>query len=177
MRVLLRYRGGRYESRDRLSPADVSLIRDGAQAEEGTLELPLAELYEKNKKKKGLSTMTLQELLAAGPQSEPNRESGKGKKKPEVESPIVELSKRVSFAVTPIVFALIGIPLAIGAQRRETSIGFVISLGVGMLYYLLLILADSTRGKPQLHPEWLVWLPNLLFFIGGLVLFTRLERR
>jgi lipopolysaccharide export system permease protein len=74
-------------------------------------------------------------------------------------------------------FGLIGVPLAVTAQRKETSIGFMLSLAVALVYFLCIIFADTVRNKPHLHPEILVWSPNILFVGLGLWLFWRLSRR
>ena len=34
-----------------------------------------------------------------------------------------------------------------------------------------------TRNRPAFHPELLVWLPNVLFFVIGAFRFSRLARR
>ena len=59
---------------------------------------------------------------------------------------------------------LIGIPLAITAQRKETSVGIALSLVVAFSYFIIIVLTDNVKHKPNLHPEFLIWLPN---FIGS----------
>ena len=46
-----------------------------------------------------------------------------------------------------------------------------------MLYFLILIAADMARNKPNLHPELLVWLPNLIFLSIGTYRFAQLAKR
>ena len=69
------------------------------------------------------------------------------------------------------------VPLGITAHRRETSIGFLISLIVAFGYFLFVIAADALRGNRNLHPEYLVWFPNVLFLVLGMILFRRLARQ
>ena len=88
-----------------------------------------------------------------------------------------EINKRFSFPLACIVFALVGVPLGITAHRRETSFGFAISLVVGVFYFLFIIVADTLRSKPSVHPEFLVWLPNLLFLALGVWLFRRITKQ
>ncbi len=88
-----------------------------------------------------------------------------------------ELSMRLAFSVSCITFALIGVPLGITAQRRETTAGFVFSLMIAVSYYLLLTVAQMQRENPELYPHLLVWLPNLVFITLGIYLFVRVSRK
>ena len=71
----------------------------------------------------------------------------------------VELSKRFVFAAASLCFVLIGIPLGIRSQRKESSIGMAISLAVALGYYMIVILMISLQKAYQIHPEFLIWLP------------------
>ncbi|MEQ1854647.1 MAG: LptF/LptG family permease, partial [Chthoniobacteraceae bacterium] len=88
-----------------------------------------------------------------------------------------ELNKRLSNALAALAFALLGVPLAVTAQRKETSVGFAISLGIGLVYYLLLFVASLARNNASLHPEFLIWLPTLLFLSIGAFRFSVLARK
>jgi lipopolysaccharide export system permease protein len=90
---------------------------------------------------------------------------------------LTELSKRYSFSLASITLMFVGIPLGITAQRRETSIGFVLSLLTGIIYYGIITIADIWNDKPSLYPHLLVWVPNLLFLCIGGLLFRRLSRK
>jgi lipopolysaccharide export LptBFGC system permease protein LptF len=76
-----------------------------------------------------------------------------------------EIHKRVSFSMACITFVLFGIPLGVTAQRRETSVGFLLSL------------LFAIRDKPDAMPHLLMWLPNVIFIGLGLFLFLRLSRK
>src|SRR5438552_16861872 len=88
-----------------------------------------------------------------------------------------EINKRFSFPFACLAFAVIGVPLGVTAHRRETSIGFAMGLIVAITYFLFVIVGDTLRGDPQVHPELLVWLPHVLFLILGPFLLRRLARR
>jgi lipopolysaccharide export system permease protein len=51
------------------------------------------------------------------------------------------------------------------------------SLVVAFFYFLFIILADTLRSNAHVHPELLVWFPNLLFLVLGAILFRRLARQ
>jgi len=89
----------------------------------------------------------------------------------------VEKHKRFSFSLACLTFCLIGVPLGITAQRRETSAGFVLSLVVAVVYFMFIILADTFKRNPGVYPHLLIWLPNVLFLSLGGWLFWRLSRR
>ncbi len=88
-----------------------------------------------------------------------------------------ELSLRYSFSLVAIVFTLVGIPLAVTAQRRETSVGFALSLLVAISYQVFVILASNLSEKRGAYPHLLMWLPTLLFTVVGVRLFWKLCRR
>ena len=164
--VLLRLFDARYEQRDQLDPNRIDEVKGGIRMEEGTLPISLKALYEKNRKRSSVSQMTIHQLL----DSDKNDDSDKAKAR-------VELSKRFSFSLASFAFALIGVPLAITAQRRETSIGFLFSLIIALVYFSFIIFAETVRDYPEKHPELLFWLPNIVFVSLGLVLFYRINRR
>jgi LPS export ABC transporter permease LptF len=88
-----------------------------------------------------------------------------------------ELSKRYSLSLVCITFVLVGIPLGITAQRRETSVGFLMSLGAAITYYGFVILAEQMSDTPSAYPHFLMWLPNIVFMSLGGWLFYKLSRK
>ena len=78
----------------------------------------------------------------------------------------VEFSKRFVFAFASICFVLVGIPLGIRAQRKESSIGMAVALATALGYYMLVMMMLSLEKNASIHPEYLIWLPVLLS--GGL---------
>lgn len=77
----------------------------------------------------------------------------------------VEFSKRIVFALASICFVLVGIPLGIRAQRKESSIGMAISLGIALGYYLMVMLMLSLYKKYTIHPELLIFLPVVVSLV------------
>jgi len=71
----------------------------------------------------------------------------------------VELSKRFVFSFASLCFVLVGIPLGIRAQRKESTIGMAISLAVALGYYLVVMLMLSMQKHYAIRPEFLMWLP------------------
>ena len=90
---------------------------------------------------------------------------------------LTELSKRYSFSLACFTFALVGIPLGVTAQRRETSSGFALSLITATVYIVFIILADTLNDKPAAMPHLIMWLPNVIFLGIGGWLFYKLSRK
>ncbi|HEY2574648.1 MAG TPA: LptF/LptG family permease, partial [Verrucomicrobiaceae bacterium] len=90
---------------------------------------------------------------------------------------LTEANMRYSFSLACITFAIVGIPLGITAQRRETSIGFALSLMVAASYIILITFADSIKEKPHAYPHLLMWAPNVIFLTAGGILFHRLSKK
>ncbi len=70
-----------------------------------------------------------------------------------------EFMKRWVFAFASICFVLVGVPLGIRAQRKESSVGMGIALVTALVYYLIMILMTSLSKNYHVHPEVLIWLP------------------
>ena len=157
--ISLKLFDGWYEQRDKSHPEDLALIHPGVTIQEGSHAISLKELYEKQRANRRISALPIGDLLDSGKEG------------------VVELNMRLSNALATIAFALLAVPLAVTAQRKETSVGFAISLAIALLYYVLLFLANLTRGRPWLHPEMMVWLPTLLFLSVGACRFAVLARK
>jgi lipopolysaccharide export system permease protein len=167
-RLLLHLYDARYQERDAKDPYDLRKIRDGISLAEGTLPISLEELYEKEKKRPTRSALSLSQLLE-------QLKSGTGRS--DRSATRTEINKRFSFPFACIAFALIGVPLGITTHRRETSVGFATGLIVAIFYFLFIIIADTMRGNAKIHPELLVWFPNVLFIVIGAYLFRRLSKQ
>jgi LPS export ABC transporter permease LptF len=165
--ILMHLYQARYQERDAKDPFNVHKIRDGINMVEGTLPISLEELYEKQKKRPYRSALSIEQLLDQL-KSENNRERSASR---------TELNKRFSFPFACVAFAIIGVPLGVTAHRRETSAGFAMGLVVATTYFLFVIIGDTLRANPHAHPELLVWFPNVLFIVLGIVLFRRLARQ
>lgn len=176
--LLLHIYDGRFEQRDENAPDDLMKIRQGITMKESTLTISLTELYEKNKKRKGIGSLTAGELLERldNDNKAVSEKSDKELRK-ELSSLKTEVNKRFSVSLASFAFALIGIPLAITAHRKETSAGFLLSLIVAFVYFFFIIIADTLRTSASLRPDLLIWTPNVLFIALGGWLFYRLSRQ
>lgn len=173
--LLLHVYDASFEQHDETQPTDLTMVRQGTM-KESTLPISLASLLEKNKNKHGIGTLTVSELLDR--MDKADQDATPREKALAHTAAMTEVSKRFSFALATLAFGLIGVPLAITAQRKETSIGFLLSVAVAFAYFMFfIVIADAFRNRPEAHPELLVWLPNVVFLAIGAVLFYRLSRR
>ncbi len=89
----------------------------------------------------------------------------------------VELNQRIALALSPIAFLLLGLPLAIRTSRRETSVGLFLSVILGGIFFLSIVVFESLTSFPKLYPQYLIWLPNLVFQAVGAVMLYRVSQR
>lgn len=198
-KIKMRLENSRYEQRDNAAPTDLTKIHDGITMGGFVFPISLEELYAKKQKRRRVETLTYDELktemvkvdreLADTRNGKFREGSGPGPTTPaEIRkavnsavsaraSTMTEFNKRFSFSLACLTFTLIGIPLGITAQRQETSIGFGLSLLVAFTYFLIIIVVNTFRDKAGVHPELLIWLPNIIFMLLGGLLFFRLTRR
>lgn len=88
-----------------------------------------------------------------------------------------ELPRRASFSLACIVFALIGVPLAINTRRKDTSTGFAMGILIASLYFVALIFADLSRKSGSVLPYILLWSPNVITLAVALYLHNKARRK
>jgi lipopolysaccharide export LptBFGC system permease protein LptF len=174
-KLLMHLFDARYEQRDDQETGNLMKVRQGITAQENTLEISLEELS-MNKRGRGISSMTANELLDRWHKDDFSKLPEKERRE-EISATKTEINKRVSFSLASFAFALIGVPLAITAHRKETSVGILLSLGVAIIYFFFIIIANSFRENDRMHPELLMWVPNILCMGLGGWLFLRMSRR
>jgi lipopolysaccharide export system permease protein len=90
---------------------------------------------------------------------------------------LTELQARISFSIAAFTFIVVGIPLAIQTQRRETSWGVVLALIIVGLYYFLGAIGRGFKDYASYYPELIIWTPNFIFQAIGFWLFYRANQR
>jgi lipopolysaccharide export system permease protein len=158
----------RGDLRDPNDPTNIRKIRPGTTAQRYPIELDLGPVYRQAAAARNLPDLMFTELLT---EIQSLRARGI-----HPTAALLEAHQRVAMAVACVAFTLIGIPLGIQTSRRETSIGMALSLGLALLYYFTLVLANLLRNYPHYYPEVMLWTPNLIFEGVGLWLLWRVSR-
>lgn len=90
---------------------------------------------------------------------------------------VIELNRRLALPLAVFVFSILGLPLGVVTRRSGKSFGFVISLVVFLVYFILfsqgLAFAESGHIPAFLGP----WLANLVFLALGLFLLLTSEKQ
>ena len=88
----------------------------------------------------------------------------------------VEVHKKWAISVACLVFAVVGIPMALRFPRG--GMGLVIGGGlfVFSIYYVGLIAGEGLGNKDIVSPATAMWAPNVIFAIGGLFGLYRVGR-
>ena len=94
----------------------------------------------------------------------------------EITSYMVELHQRLALAISPFSFLLIGIPFAIRSKRSELSIGLLLCVLLALGFYAFLMLSDALEDVQSIHPEFILWLPNIIYQAAGIYFIRRLDR-
>jgi lipopolysaccharide export system permease protein len=176
-RLLLDLFDARYEQRDASAPQAYGRIRQGITMQQTTLPISLEELYERNQRRRPLSSLTLAELQAVLRDGRAEEPGSPLLSIGDLSETRVELHKRFSLSLASLALGLMAIPLAVSAQRKETAAGFLLSLLLAFAYFFLIIMTGWVKSRPEFYPHLLVWVPNVLFFSLGGSMFKRLARR
>jgi lipopolysaccharide export system permease protein len=80
-------------------------------------------------------------------------------------------------AIAPIVFALIAIPIGIMAGKGGKAIGFGMSLIVIFIYYMFLVISLNIGEKGYVPSCYVMWLPNIVITVIGLILFRKMSKK
>jgi lipopolysaccharide export system permease protein len=84
-----------------------------------------------------------------------------------------EIHRRYASSFACLAFAFIGIPLGIKARRKDTSSGLILSLLIGVAYFI----CGMIGGKSHTGVLLAAWAPNVVSVLLGLVLLRRARFR
>jgi lipopolysaccharide export system permease protein len=84
-----------------------------------------------------------------------------------------EIMTRYSFSMACLAFAFVGVPLGLQSHRKDTTRGLMISVLIGTGYFLITMMADQVKSGPVATA--VLWAPNVLCVLCGLVLFRKVR--
>ncbi len=86
---------------------------------------------------------------------------------------VIELFDKIALPVTTVVLVLIGVPLAITPPRVRYNRGFLFSILIIFVYYLIRALSISFGESGKLEPFLAAWMPNIILTIWGALLYYK----
>ncbi|MBS1706372.1 MAG: LptF/LptG family permease [Armatimonadetes bacterium] len=88
----------------------------------------------------------------------------------------VTLQTRFSVPAACLVFSLVGPVFAFGLRRSGPFVGVLLSLIMVLLYYNAFVISTEIVGRLGWAPPWVAaWLPDIVFFVFGLIALWRSE--
>jgi lipopolysaccharide export system permease protein len=84
----------------------------------------------------------------------------------------IELNKKLSMPMSCLILGLLGVPLGIRTQRSAKSWSISIAFALVVLYYMLQLGGEALVQTGQVTPFIGTWVPNLVFGLAGVILFS-----
>ena len=89
----------------------------------------------------------------------------------------VELHRRFALPTACLVLALVGIPLGLSARKGGKSAGFILTILLVFVYYILSLAGVALARQGRVPPSLGVWMANIFFFLTGAWLLWRVDHR
>ncbi|HOD54480.1 MAG TPA: LptF/LptG family permease [Candidatus Cloacimonadota bacterium] len=93
--------------------------------------------------------------------------------KDEVEKTIrmyqVEIQKKYALAFACFIFFMIGAPIGMMTKSSGIGMAFSVSAIIFLIFYVMIVGGEQLGDKGILSPIFSMWLPNIIFFIIGLI--------
>jgi len=81
-----------------------------------------------------------------------------------------EYLRKITISFSPIIFILLGFPIAVITNRRERSANIVLAIFCAAIYYLLSLGSEALAVKAIVSPEIIMWAPNMITGLFALYL-------
>ena len=151
--------------------------------DETDISIPLPRTNTGNKKELvPVAEMSTRELLWRANHPDVNVEPPRPGVKPNDPKAIsrwyeVEFHRRLALPTSCLVLALVGIPLGLSSRKGGKGTGFVLTIILVFTYYLISLFGISLGRSGKMDPALAVWMANIIFFLAGLLLMWRADRR
>ncbi len=89
---------------------------------------------------------------------------------------LIEFHRRLALPTACLVLAMIGIPLGLSSKKGGKSTGFVLTIGLVFVYYVISLTGLGMARQGKLPAGAGVWMANALFALAGLFLLYRVDR-
>lgn len=88
----------------------------------------------------------------------------------------VEYHKKFAIPFACVVFALLGIPMAVTSSRSGKGVSVSLALAVYLIYYLFLMGGEKMADRGKMDPFIAMWAANFLLLALGIPMFIRATR-
>jgi lipopolysaccharide export system permease protein len=139
------------------------------------VKLPLSYSIGAGRKKRDLDECTLGEMLVMLRSDEAIPDEHRDHPEFFRQRIRVQISNYFAMAASLLAMSLIAIPLAIQTGRKESYANAALALGIGMVYYFCVSMLTTLTIPAVFQPALLVWLPNLVLVVVGLMLMRRVH--
>jgi lipopolysaccharide export system permease protein len=165
------------EVRDDKDPENFVRVHGSAAWEHATFDLPLSRLTGDRSVKRKLKWLTFPQLMAEWTRlQKPDPEVPAEEQAKQLMRVQITIQEKCATAFSVLSFALIAIPLGIKISRKETSANLGLGLLLALGYYFATVMAGWFDNNPELRPDLIVWVPNLVFQALGFWLFYKVDR-
>jgi lipopolysaccharide export LptBFGC system permease protein LptF len=79
---------------------------------------------------------------------------------------IAEFHRKISWAFAPLIFILLGFPIAVITHRRQKSANLLLAVVFAAPYYLMSLGCQALASQGLTSPDLIMWAPNI---IGGII--------
>jgi lipopolysaccharide export system permease protein len=90
---------------------------------------------------------------------------------------LIEFHRRFSYPTACLVLALVGIPLGLSSKKSGKSGGFVLTILLVFVYYVISLIGVSLARQGKVAPWFGGWLANIVFLALAIFLLWRAEKR
>ena len=90
---------------------------------------------------------------------------------------LIAFHKRFALPTACLVLALVGIPLGLSSKKSGKSGGFVLTILLVFVYYVISLVGVSLARQGRVSPWFGAWLADILFFGLAIFLLSRAEKR
>jgi len=81
---------------------------------------------------------------------------------------VAEYHRKISWALSPLIFILLGFPVAVITHRRAKTANLLLAVIFAAPYYLVSIGCQALATQGIARPDIIMWIPNI---IGGIIVF------
>jgi LPS export ABC transporter permease LptF/LPS export ABC transporter permease LptG len=90
---------------------------------------------------------------------------------------LIAFHKRLALPTACLVLALVGIPLGLSSKKSGKSGGFVLTILLVFVYYVISLVGVSMARQGRVSPWFGAWLADIVFLALAIFLFSRAEKR